>query len=211
MVGCYEAPRSGVGGIARGDRRHGSGAWRPACSCTRMQPGAMPRFQGLAEVPRRVGAAGRRPGRRRRRAGEPAGRDLRSRTCVRWRWRRSTWRTPPMARAAANASGESLAVRRRWAMILGFLSQERDAGGRHRGSRRVCCCGRGRWSPADARVMRALGFSLPRQWRPRAGDRGSIPRAWPRTPSNPRFTWIWGSRAPPPATRPGRCASTSWP
>lgn len=118
------------------------------------EPGAMPRFQGLAGflagwVPPGGGLAADAAERVNRLAETPDP-DLRALALATLHVADSTDGT------AAAASGESLAVRRRWAMILGFLSQNAMLGGDLEAAESLLLRARA-VLPRDAGVLRALG------------------------------------------------------
>ncbi len=117
-------------------------------------PGAMPRFQGLAGflagwVRPGGGLAGDAAARVNRMAEDPDP-DLRALALATLHVADSADGT------AAAASGESLAVRRRWAMILGFLSQDAMLGGDLEAAEGLLLRAR-TVLPGDAGVLRALG------------------------------------------------------
>lgn len=118
------------------------------------EPGAMPRFQGLAGflagwvLP--GGGLAEDAAERVNRLAETPDPDLRALALATLHVADSTDGT------AATASGESLAVRRRWAMILGFLSQDAMLGGDLEAAESLLLRARA-VLPRDAGVLRALG------------------------------------------------------
>lgn len=118
------------------------------------EPGAMARFQGLAGFlagwVRPGGGLGADAAERVNRLAESPDPDLRALALATLHVADST------EVAGGSASGESPAVRRRWAMILGFLSQDALLGGDMEAAESLLLRARA-VLPGDAGVLRALG------------------------------------------------------
>ena len=118
------------------------------------EPGAMARFQGLAGFlagwVRPDGGLGGDAAERVNRLAETSDPDLRALALATLHVADST------EAAGSAASGESLAVRRRWAMILGFLSQNAMLGGDLEAAESLLLRAR-MVLPGDAGVLHALG------------------------------------------------------